>query len=174
MFFVGDDFVLCITGGNIDKLIARFQRVQALQSVQKILFSGCSFFGSKYNYILCRRISGCNYIDAVSTMSDRQNAELGIGISSFLDSLHAIAGSHYDIGHYIPVIPGHSGSWQEGHERYWEFIRNALSKLELNERYNTVFNDAFQYLDAHANALAYTNHSSKNTGALRASNRSYS
>ena len=155
LFSVDDDFVLRITGGNIDKMIARFERVQELQSVQKIRFSGRSFSGSKYNFILCSRIKGCDYIDAVCGMSDDQNIDLGISISGFLESLHAITGSQYDIGHYIPVIPGHTGSWQEGHERYWEFIRNALSTLELHEQHKAVFNEAFEYLYAHADALAY-------------------
>jgi hypothetical protein len=155
LFFVDDDYVLRITDGNIDNLVRKSGQVQALPSVPKILFAGRSFSGSKYNYVLCSKIRGCDYIETVCGMSDRQNADLGVSISEFLDSLHAITGSNYDIGHYIPVIPGHSGSWQEGHERYWEFIRNALSKLELNERYNTVFNDSFRYLDAHADALEY-------------------
>jgi hypothetical protein len=68
LFFVGYDYVLRITDGNIDRMMARSQWVQALQSVQKILFSGCSFSGSKYSDILCSRISGCDYIDAVRTL----------------------------------------------------------------------------------------------------------
>ena len=155
LFFVDDDFVLRITDKNVDNLIRKSEQVQALPSVQKILFAGRLCSGSEYNYVLCSKIRGCDYIDTVCGMSDRQNADLGVSISAFLDSLHAIAGPHYDIGHYIPVIPGHSGSWQDGHGRYWEFIKDALSRVELHEQQKAIYNVAFEYLYDHADALAY-------------------
>jgi hypothetical protein len=125
LFFINDEYVLRISEGNNDSHIDKLRRIEGLASVQRIVAHGAIESGSLYNYLLCAKLKGIDFIDAASSMSPAQMAELGGGIGGFLDALHAKAGSRYDIGHYIPIIPGHKDSWAQGHSKYWNTCKRA-------------------------------------------------
>lgn len=155
VYFVNNEYVVRITDRSITNLIHCLEQISFMQSVQKIAATGFHDSEVTYNYIICNKIPGVDYIDTVVTMTDRQNADLGICISGFLDSLHSISGTHYDIGHYIPIIPNYMGSWKEGHRQYWEYMRKTLDKIEISNGNLKVISKAFEYFESNEEALDY-------------------
>ena len=155
LFFINDEYVLRVTNRSIENFVNRLKQVSFIHSVQKVLISDIFSSELEYNYLICNKIPGIDYIDTVLTMSDQQNADLGICISDFLDSLHSIKGSYYDIGHYIPIIPNHVGSWKDGHIKYWEYIEKSLDKIEISKNNASIFKEAFDYFESNVEALNY-------------------
>lgn len=155
LFFINDEYVLRISEGNNDSHIEKLRRIEGLASVQRLVAYGAIESGTLYYYLLSAKLKGIDLIDAASSMSLAQMAELGGGIGGFLDALHVKAGSRYDIGHYIPIIPGHKDSWAQGHSKYWEYMQKSLGAIELRSEHKAIFNEAFAYLYASAGALDF-------------------
>lgn len=79
--------------------------------------------------------------------------ELGKEVAAFMRRLHAVGGSAYEIGHYIPILPGFEGSWKSGHRKYWEYIGAKLEALGLSDR--PLIRDAFAFLESNSDSLDY-------------------
>lgn len=52
-------------------------------------------------------IQGSELFSQYINFSDQVIHDIGTNISDFLIDLHDLKGEKYDIGHYIPIIPGH-------------------------------------------------------------------
>lgn len=155
MFFINDKYVLRLTDRNTDNQIRKLKQIESLDSIQRIRFHKKSFSNTIYNYIIYDKLEGIDYIDAISTMSKSQNSNLGTSIATFLDSLHTISSTHYDIGHYIPIIPNHEGSWRNGHVKYWEYMKNSLDTIQINLENKSIFSNAFEYLFSNSEVLKF-------------------
>ena len=154
LFFVNDGYVLRVTEGNNDAQVTRLERIESLDSVQKMLFHG-RLESEDCSYVLCEKLKGVDFLEAVSAMSPRQCRELGADVAIFLDALHAITGLGYDIGHYIPIVPRYEGSWRQGHVKYWEQIKMSLAKIEVKPGNQKVLDEAFEYLYSNEEALDF-------------------
>ena len=80
---------------------------------------------------------------------------MSIEPSGELEAMHAITSRSYDIGHYIPAIPNHEGSWREGHERYTAFLRIGIDEVELSPTNRKTIEDAFAFMNASLDCLVY-------------------
>jgi aminoglycoside phosphotransferase (APT) family kinase protein len=155
LYFVNDRYVLRLTDGSTENLTKQLQQVVDLPGVPRACFVGQTDTDSGYNYILCDKLAGSDHIEAIPAMTGNQNRQLGRTVASFLDRLHAIPGKHYDIGHYVPLIPQHTGSWKDGHRRYWAYMREAAEKLPGYKTHKAVFDRAFTYMEDTQDALSF-------------------
>jgi aminoglycoside phosphotransferase (APT) family kinase protein len=108
-------------------------------------------------YTLLTGLPGDDFVNAYSETTLAQQQQLGKDVAAFLDGLHALTGTHYDIGLYVPAIPNFAGTWRVGHRRYWELLKRGTESLQLKPDTIGVFETAFQFLDAAADALDVQN-----------------
>jgi hypothetical protein len=95
----------------------KFSRVAALDDVPKIIHAGVlEHAAGPVYYTLLTLLPGDDLVHVYRDTSVLQQVQLGQDVAIFLDDLHAFAGTHYDIGLYVPVIPGFSGTWRDGHQ----------------------------------------------------------
>ena len=73
----------------------------------------------------------------------------------FLDNLQKITGTSYDIGLYVPALPSFSGTWREGHQAYWEILKQGSEQLPLQPESIRVFEKAFHHLLAASSVLDF-------------------
>ncbi len=155
IFIVDGSYILRPTEQGIDEQVACFHRIRHLPRVPKIVKTGTFEAGKTYNYLLLTQVPGVEYYSVIEGLNDRENDALGRAIAGFLAGLHRNSGQSYDIGHYIPIVKGHTGTWREGHEKYWSFLGENLAKITLTRRAQAVVNEAFDYLFAHREFLDY-------------------
>jgi aminoglycoside phosphotransferase (APT) family kinase protein len=134
----------------------KFRRVAALDAVPRIVHVGLleREAGPVY-YTLLTQLPGDDFVTAFSETTLAQQRQLGKDVAAFLDELHAFAGTGYDIGLYLPAIPNHTGTWRAGHQEYWELLKQGTAALPLKPESIRVFESAFRFLDASAEALDY-------------------
>ena len=84
-----------------------------------------------------------------------QQIQLGKEVALFLDNLHALTGTAYDIGLYVPAIAQFTGSWRAGHVRYWTLLKREAEGLRLKPESLQVLERAFRFLEKSADALDY-------------------
>lgn len=155
LFFVDNDFVLRLTDTDTATHLERLRQVSHLEQVPALYSSGLADQSLPYNYILCRQLRGLDYIETVRAMSEAENRRLGRAIAAFMDRLHNIPGQCYDIGHYVPIVGQHAGSWLTGHQQYWVYMQNKLKQVALDAGQTAIFNEAFGYLKALQSALSF-------------------
>ena len=134
----------------------KFRRVAALDYVPEIVDVGVleREEGPVY-YTLLTQLPGDDFVTAYSETSLVQQRQLGKDVAAFLDELHAFSGTDYDIGLYLPAIPGFTGTWRTGHRKYWELLKQGTATLPLKPKSIKVLESAFRFLDASAEALDY-------------------
>jgi aminoglycoside phosphotransferase (APT) family kinase protein len=125
----------------------KFRQVATLHSVPKIIHTGTlkREAGHIY-YTLLTLLPGDDFINAYPETTSAQQKQLAGDIARFLDALHEINGTHYDIGLYVPALPDFPGTWQEGHQKYWEMLQQESEKLNLMPESIREFERAFRYL----------------------------
>ena len=111
--------------------------------------------GRTYHYFVSDFIPGEDLWNALTTLTDGQQTDIGKDVAGFLNALHSITGNHYDIGHYIPTIPEYKGSWKDGYLAYAEILQNGLNNFEIDTKNRKLFDRAFDYIHAHIGALTY-------------------
>jgi aminoglycoside phosphotransferase (APT) family kinase protein len=72
-----------------------------------------------------------------------------------LDGLQEFHGTDYDMGLYVAAIPHFSGTWREGHQKYWGFLKRGFEKLHLKPDSIQVFKRVFQFLRTSAAVLDF-------------------
>lgn len=155
IFLVNNAYVLRPSLTNMQKEQENFKRIEHLCNVPKIEFQGKFKSDNDYYYTVLNMLPGIDFIDAISSMTIKQQNQLGVTVSIFLNNLHSIAGSQYDIGHYIPLIPEYSGNWKNGHIMYWDYLKENTGKLTLNENTTDIVKQAIQYLYSHVDDLVF-------------------
>jgi len=134
----------------------RFRRVTDLQFVPRIEHIGVlEREPGQLHYTLLTLLPGDDFVNVYSATTLAQQKQLGKDIALFLDNLHTITGSYYDIGLYVPAIPNFTGTWRVGHQKYWEQLKQGIEALHLKPDGIKVFESAFRFLDASVEALDF-------------------
>ena len=156
IFFINQEFLLRMSEAPMTHEQEKFSRVATLDSVPKIIHTGTLTreAGPLY-YTLLTLLPGDDFVNVYPETTEAQQKQLGKDVAHFLDHLQQLTGPHYDIGLYIPVLPGFSGSWREGHQKYWELLKQDSGKLPLTPESVRVFEKAYQFLQTSCGALDY-------------------
>ncbi len=151
IFFINDELLLRVSATTMAGEQERFRRVAALEKVPQIKNVGVleSDAGPVY-YTLLSLLPGDDFVNAYFETTVTQQRQLGKAVATFLDSLHTIYGTHYDIGLYVPALPEFPGTWRAGHQRYWELLQQDTAALQLQPDSRQVIQEAYQFLSASA------------------------
>jgi len=156
IFLINQEFLLRTSKSSMMLEQEKFKRIAALKHVPKVLQTGTLHReAGTIHYTLLTLIPGDDLINIFPTTPRTQQMQLGKEIAIFLDRLQEIEGTHYDIGVYVPAIPNFSGTWREGHQVYWEHLKEESAKLGLRPDSLQVFDRAFQFLHAASPALDF-------------------
>lgn len=156
IFFINDKLLLRVSETSMAAEQAKFRRVAGLDLVPRVLHTGvleCE--PDPLFYTLLTLLPGDDSVNVYTDTSVAQQRQLGKEIAQFLDSLHCLIGTAYDIGLYVPAIPDFMGSWRAGHEQYWTLLKTAAAGLGLQPETNRIFDQAFHFLEDSAAALDY-------------------
>ena len=136
--------------------VEKLQRVADTIKTPKVHAAGTfEINDATYYYTLIDFVNGLELWDSLSMLSVEQKYQLGVEIAEFLTELHGIKGQAYDIGHYIPTIPSWTGSWQEGHQRYVEYLEKYLPLEQLEILSQAVVKKAFAFIKTNIDVLIY-------------------
>jgi len=105
--------------------------------------------------LLCDYIKGDDLWSIASTLTDKEQYGIGKQMAQFLNELHSISADYYDIGHYVPTVPGWRKTWKEGHFEYLKILKNSLSLTDYKPDSQRMILIAFDYIDANLSALEY-------------------
>ncbi len=154
IFFINDELLLRVSATTMAGEQERFRRVAALEKVPQIKNVGVleSEAGPVY-YTLLSLLPGDDFVNVYFETTVTQQQQLGKAVETFLDGLHTIYGTHYDIGLYVPALPEFPGTWRAGHQRYWELLQQGTAALQLQPGSRQVIQEAHQFLSASADAL---------------------
>jgi aminoglycoside phosphotransferase (APT) family kinase protein len=158
IFFINQEFLLRVSETTMALEQEKFRRIAALNFIPKIIHTGtlqCEA-GTVY-YTLLTLLPGDDLVNAYPETIPAQQRQLGEDVARFLDALHEISGTQYDIGLYIPALPPFSGTWREGHQVYWVLLKQGSEKILLKPESIQVFEKAFQFLQANGAALEFQN-----------------
>ena len=134
----------------------KFRRVDLLESVPHIVHVGIlEREAAPIYYTLLTLLPGDDLVNIYSETALAQQKQLGKDVAVFLDNLQTLTGTHYDIGLYIPAIPQYSGSWRDGHQQYWEILKQGAGSVQLKPDSVQVFDRAFRYLNVSVDVLDY-------------------
>jgi aminoglycoside phosphotransferase (APT) family kinase protein len=158
IFFIDDRYLLRTSNNPMDNEVERFNRVRYLASTPKILFDGIFKNNEKdVHYIMLDLLPGDDLFSICDSLDGKQISSLGSDIALFLDRLHSINGDSYDIGHYIPSIPGYAKSWKEGHAEYLKILKDGIRNIDHCLKNKSIIETAFIYLEKNMPSLAYQN-----------------
>lgn len=158
LFFIDDKYLIRISKQSMADELLKIDRVKDVKHVPKIIHasdqssSDCSIY-----YLILEYIQGCELFNCYHDLSEQSIHEIGTRIADFLLELHKIKGDKYDIGHYIPVIPGYDKSWRSGHQKYWDDIYNGLKSIPLSEEIRQVLELSNEYINMNISSLDYEN-----------------
>jgi aminoglycoside phosphotransferase (APT) family kinase protein len=154
-YLIDDKYILRLSKSELSEE-KKHDRVKSIALVPKIHSSGSYMAaGCNYYFMITDYMQGHDLYNVLQSLTDEQSIIIGREIACFLNELHSISGSAYDIGHYIPTVPGYTRSWKEGHMEYVNILRNGLTKLNLNIKSKQLISLTFDYIDANINCLEY-------------------
>jgi aminoglycoside phosphotransferase (APT) family kinase protein len=134
----------------------KFRRIAVLDFVPKIKHFGVLEGDAvPVHYTLLTLIPGDDFVNVFSETTIAQQKQLGKDVAIFLDHLHALSGTHYDIGLYLPAIPNFFGTWRVGHQKYWEILKQGTKSLQLKPDSISIFESAFRFLNESIEALDF-------------------
>jgi len=156
IFFINQNYLLRVSETPMTLEQEKFKRVAALSFVPKILHVGEleNDTGSIF-YTIVTLLPGDDFVHVFPETTLAQQTQLGRDVAGFLDELEGITGTHYDIGPYIPIMAHFSGTWRDGHQRYWEILEQQSAELNLKPESIEVFANAFRLLRACMTALDF-------------------
>jgi len=156
LFMINHELLLRVSETPMTLEQEKFRRVAALNFVPKILHTGAleRDAGPLY-YTLLTLLPGDDFVNVYQETTEAQQSRLGQAVAEFLDRLQEFRGTHYDIGLYVPAFPPFSGSWREGHQRYWELLKQASAALPLQPDSVQVFERAYRYLQVSSAVLDF-------------------
>jgi hypothetical protein len=131
LFFIDDKYLIRTSNQSMIDERNKINRVKNLKHVPKIVHaSDQSSTTCKLYYLILQYIKGCELFAEYKNLQEHNIHDIGVELAEFLLDLHSIKGNKYDIGHYVPIIPGYDKSWRSGHERYWNDIFTGLNDLQ--------------------------------------------
>jgi aminoglycoside phosphotransferase (APT) family kinase protein len=156
IFFINQEFLLRVSETSMMLEQEKFRRVATLDFVPKIIHIGTleREAGPIY-YTLLTLLPGDDFVNAYQETTKVQQIQLGEDIAGFLDNLHKFSGAQYDIGLYVSALPHFSGTWRDGHQQYWELLKQESKKLHLKQDSIQVFERAYRFLQASSPVLDF-------------------
>ncbi len=156
IFFINREFLLRVSETAMTLEQEKFRRVATLDFVPKIIHIGTlkRKAGPLY-YTLLTLLPGDDFVNVYQETTEAQQKQLGEDIAEFMDNLQELNGTSYDIGLYVPALPHFSGTWREGHRKYWELLTQESGKLPLKPASIQVFERAHRFLQASSAVLDY-------------------
>jgi aminoglycoside phosphotransferase (APT) family kinase protein len=126
----------------------KFRRVAALDFAPKLIHTGIlqRDAGPLY-YTLLTFLPGDDLVNVYYETTAAQQEQLGKDMAGFLDRLHELNGTRYDIGLYVPAFPPFSGAWRDGHRKYWELLRQGTEQSHWKAASSRVFESAYRFLE---------------------------
>ncbi|HEX2981223.1 MAG TPA: aminoglycoside phosphotransferase family protein [Anaerolineaceae bacterium] len=149
IYIINEQFLLRVSETPMTLEQEKFGRVAMLSFVPKMIHIGTHQreAGPIY-YTLLTFLPGDDFISVYPQTTQAQQEQLGQDIARFLDTLQECSGTHYDIGLYVPALPQFSGTWREGHQKYWERLIQESQKSSLKPGSIHVFERAYRFLQA--------------------------
>jgi aminoglycoside phosphotransferase (APT) family kinase protein len=156
IFFINQEFLLRVSETSMTLEQEKFRRIATFNFVPKIIHFGTlqRETGPIY-YTLLTLLPGDDFVNVYPETTEAQQKQLGKDIARFLDNLQGISGTHYDIGLYLPILPHFSGNWRDGHQKYWEILKQESAKLPLRPDSIQVFERAFRFLHSASAVLDF-------------------
>lgn len=156
IFFINQELLLRGSETSMTLEQENFKRVATLNFVPKIIHIGTlkRETGTIY-YTLLTLIPGDDFVNVYQETTEAQQKQLGEEIARFLDNLQEFSGTSYDIGLYVSALPDFSGTWREGHQRYWELLKQETEVLHLKPDSIQVFERAYRFLQASSAVLDF-------------------
>ena len=168
VFFINRAILLRASLSPMATEQAKVARVSALESVPKILHAGTlERDEGALHYILLTWLPGDDFETVCPHTTPDQQEQLGAAVAGFLDRLHAVGGptdvasprhidaQRYDIGLYVPTLPGFSGTWREGHRQYIERLSQGLGAVALTAEDRRVIDAALRSVSTLLPALDF-------------------
>jgi aminoglycoside phosphotransferase (APT) family kinase protein len=149
IFFINNELLLRVSETSMALEQEKFRRVSALNLVPQIIHVGTleRDAGPVY-YTLLTLLPGDDFVNVYPETTVAQQKQLGKDITGFLDNLHQISGTHYDIGLYVPALPCFLGTWRDGHQKYWELLKQESEELHLKPDSVQIIERAYRFLQA--------------------------
>lgn len=158
LFFIDDIYLMRTSKQSMLDEQTKINRVRNLKHVPKIIHSSeQSSTNCDSYYLILQYIKGHELFEHYNDLKDQEIHNIGVEIAKFLHDLHRIKGEKYDIGHYIPIIPGYDKSWRSGHELYWGDIYNGLNNIQMSEDVRQVLEICDEYIKANLTCLEFEN-----------------
>lgn len=156
IFIINQEFLLRASDTSMTLEEEKFKRVGTLNLVPQIIHTGIlkREAGPIY-YILLTLLPGDDFVNVYHETTEAQRKELGYKVAAFLDNLHELKDIHYDIGLYVTALPCFSGTWRDGHQKYWEILKQDSQRLRLESDSILVFERAFRFLQASLDVLDF-------------------
>ncbi|MBZ0291394.1 MAG: phosphotransferase, partial [Anaerolineae bacterium] len=156
IFFINQELLLRVSEAPMTLEQEKFRRIATLNFVPKIVHTGAlKRKGGLLHYTLLTLLPGDDFVNVYQEMTEAQQIQLGVDTAGFLENLQEFHGQYYDIGLYVAALPHFSGTWRDGHQQYWELLKQESGKLHLKPDSLQVFDSAFRFLQASAKALVY-------------------
>jgi aminoglycoside phosphotransferase (APT) family kinase protein len=156
IFFINQEFLLRLSETSMALEQEKFRRVATLSFVPKMIHVGTLQREARpIYYTLLTLLPGDDFVNVYPETTEAQQEQLGKDIAEFLDNLHELNGTHYDIGLYVPALPHFSGTWRAGHQKYWERLKQESKKLHLKPDSIQVFERAYRFLQTSISVLDF-------------------
>jgi len=156
LFFIDDKYLIRTSRQSMLDEQNKINRIKDLKHVPKIVHaSDQSSVNSKIYYLILEYIQGCELFTSYNDLNDQNIHDIGVEIANFLFDLHNIKGEKYDIGHYVPIIPGYDKSWRSGHEIYWDYIYKGLKNIQLSNSIQEILELSNEYINTNISSLDF-------------------
>lgn len=158
LFFIDDTYLIRTSKKPMLDEYNKFDRIKHLKYTPKIIYSSDQELSSdKPYYLILDYLKGDELFSMYHELSDQKVHALAIEISDFLTDLHSIKGQNYDIGHYVPIIPGYDKSWKSGHKKYWDYIYRGIQNIQLSEDLQHLLKRTEEYINTNISSLDFEN-----------------
>lgn len=156
LFFIDDKYLIRTSKQPMQAEQYKINRIKDLKHVPKIIHaSDQSNTDCNLYYLILQYIQGDELFINYNTLQEQEIHDLGVEIADFLFELHNIKGEKYDIGHYVPIIPGYDKSWRSGHEVYWCDIYKGLKNIQLSEDARQILELSNEYINTNISCLDF-------------------
>lgn len=156
LFIIDDNYLIRTSRQSMLEEQRRIHRIKDLKQVPKIVYaSDQNITNNTLFYLILEYLHGCELFTIFQDLTETEIQDIGIKIADFLSELHCIKGERYDIGHYVPILPGYDGSWRSGHQSYWNYIYDGLSYIHLSDELRQGLELSNQYINMNLSCLDY-------------------
>lgn len=154
-YIIDQKFILRLSKSKLIEQ-SKLEKVQLISFVQKIHASGeTTISETKLYYMITDFVVGNELFSEIPKLTSIQQRIIGKEIAEFLNELHQITDTYYDIGHYIPTILRFNSSWKEGHIAYLNVLKRDLSGIGHKQPNQDIIQSALHYIESNIDCLEY-------------------